>query len=189
MFFSSILQSFPLELRVKILKLVKQKTEIEYHKLRMETDPLYVLERMGLKFMSWKPFMYRGHVFTAQKIFLQPQYEDDVPYAYQVRLGILKKEELQDRSVSHYEIYLLSKETTKTYQEAFSFDRDRCHLENLIPLLNELIQNTPMEEEDYDIMYESEDHKRVLELIDQCSIKFPIKTLYEINKILRKMST
>jgi hypothetical protein len=184
MFFDSILQTFPLPLRLAVLKVVKRKTEIEYHRLRLETEPRYVLERMGLKFLHWEPFSYRGHVFTAQKIFLQPSSEDDVPYAYQVRLGICRKEEIPDRTAPRNEIYIHSRETTRTYQEKFSLDCDRCHFESLLPLMENLIANFPMEEEDYDIVLESEEQKQALELLEQCSIRFPINVLYSLRSLL-----
>lgn len=186
MFFSSALQSLPLELRISILYHIKKKAEIEYHSLRMEADPFYVLERMGLKFLSWKTFYYRGHIFTAQKIFSQPEYEEDSKYGYTVRLGIARKDDIPSNVTKHYDIYTLSRETTKTYSSEFSFDSDRCNLENLIPLLEKLMSETPMEERDYDIEYEFEGQDKILKLLDQCSVRTPIDVIYTIRSILNK---
>jgi hypothetical protein len=88
--------------------------------------------------------------------------------------------------IKHYDIYTLSRETTKKYSSVFSFDSDRCNLENLIPFLEKLMLENPMEERDYDIEYEFEGQDKILKLLDQCSVKTPIDVVYTIRSILNK---
>lgn len=149
--FINIISGFSLENRVILLELFHKKIENDLHHLKLETDPLYVLEKMGLAFSEWKEFYYRGYVFTCQKIFEEPQYESSPKYDYRVRLGICSREEVPEGGLSRFELYKLSGNTTKELSSKYGFDNDRCDLLDIKPFIEKLIQTSPMKEDEYNM--------------------------------------
>jgi len=183
---NTVLKNLPLELKISVMDLVRRKLEFELHQLKMDTDVLYVLENMGRAFKEYKPFFYRGYVFVSTKMFTQPEYQDDLPYEYQVRLGICRKDEVPEGVTERTEIIQLTRETTRLMQEQWGVDMDRCQFSNLQPLLTNLMTTTPLTEEDLNWVYDFPEQKRAFELLDQCSIKTPLDVLMKIKKLIRK---
>jgi hypothetical protein len=154
--FAKILEQFSPENRVIILELIHKKVDNDLHRLKLETDPLYVLERMGLEFSKWREFYYRGYVFICQKFFETPQNESSPKYDYRVRLGICSRDEVPKEGCSRYELFKLSGKTTREISSKFGFDNDRCDLLDIKPFIEYLIQSSPMSEDEYNISSKDE---------------------------------
>jgi hypothetical protein len=158
--FAKILDQFSPENRVIVLELIRKKVDNDLHRLKLETDPLYVLERMGLEFSEWREFYYRGYVFICQKIFETPQNESSPKYDFRVRLGICPR----------HELYKLSGKTTREISSKFGFDYDRCDLLDIKPFIEHLIKSSPMRKDEYKFPPQDEFTNWGFLLLDKCLV-------------------
>jgi hypothetical protein len=107
------------------------------HRIRFETDLYYVLEKMGRRLSSWKPFFYRGLVFTCGKIYGEPYCEESKPYDYRMRMHVGRRHEIgEERNGST--IYNMTYASTTEFEKIHGIDFDRCDLEDLVPLLSQI---------------------------------------------------
>jgi hypothetical protein len=134
---------------LKYLTEIKKELDSEIHRIRLEKDIYYVLEKMAGKFGIWRPFFYRGHVFLCAKQFHRPDQEDSPPYDFRVRMFVGTRDEA---GVAPDEVYMISDEiriSTDVLGKEFEIDFDRCDLEDLIPLINYLMEYHPMLPDEY----------------------------------------
>lgn len=178
---AKILEQFSPENRVIVLELIHKKIDNDLYRLKLEVDPLYVLEKMGMAFSEWREFYYRGYVFICQKIFKEPHYESSPKYDYRVRLGICSRDEVPEGGCPRYELYKLSGNTTKELSSKYGFDNDRCDLLDIKPFIENLIQSSPMRGDEYD-MPQDDITNWGFTILDKCLTLEPIS---EINTYIQ----
>ena len=159
--FEVIIKHFPEELRGLIIHVLDESSQRELRFHKMERDPMYVLEYMGLAFKKYEKFIYRGYVFDLVRFRDSPSmYESPLDYRVNMCCPYPKGSDYR-------------------HGEDFGdIDFNDCHLISLEQFIQHLIDNNFPHEPDYPNDWINDAYK-MLENQDMENLQELLQNMYD----------